>query len=116
MPCRCSARRRALDEGAQIVAELAPRRGRGRPPAGVHGLPPSGVAVLLLIHHLRQNGQFARTRDIWPALHDHYACETIRNRLTLLRAEGLIVKRGTGWHLTAAGARLASEAASESAA
>lgn len=76
----------------------------------LHDLPPSGVAVILVIHERRSSGRSVRTRDIWPQLNDRWSPQTIANRLRYLKLERFIVKRGTGWHLSESGQALIDQA------
>ena len=106
------ARINAIADRAQ---QLQPRH--HRPLITVHDLPPSGAAVIQLIHRLRDLGRRVRTQDVWKPLAPRWAHHTVCNQLTTLNRHGLIAKRGTGWHLTDAGMRLIKAgAAAESAA
>jgi KilA-N domain len=79
----------------------------------LHDLPPSGVAVILVIHELRNSGRPVRTKDIWPQLNDRWSPQTIANRLRFLRLERFILKRGTGWHLSDSGQALVDQASAD---
>lgn len=86
-----------------------------RPLVTVHDLPPSAAAVVLLIHKLRSQGCGVRTQDVGMALAPRWSPDTIRNRLSTLRRDGFIAKRGMGWHVAEPGLRLIEAAAAESA-
>jgi len=79
----------------------------------LHDLPPSGVAVILVIHELRSSGRPVRTKDIWPQLNDRWSPQTIANRLRYLKLERFILKRGTGWHLSDSGQALVDQASAD---
>jgi hypothetical protein len=71
-------------------------------------LAPSGKAIIQTICHLRACGQPVRTSDLRRELCCMFSPDTITNRLGLLRQDGLLTKRGMGWHLTDTAVALAS--------
>jgi DNA-binding HxlR family transcriptional regulator len=95
---RCQHRQNALAPGAP-----------GHRIRSLLDLPPSGRAAVLTVRRLRASGGPARTSDVRRELSSIFSPDTIANRLSKLRQEGFITKRGTGWHLTEIAADLAQQ-------
>ena len=83
----------------------------GTTPTRLEELATSAEWVIVTIYIRRSDGLTATTKDLANMSSCKWCPGTIRNRLTMLRRQGLVIKRHRGWHLTATAERILSTAA-----
>ena len=80
-------------------------------PTQLEDLTPLQEWIIEAIHCRRSQGLTATTKDLASLPGCEWCQSSISNRLTLLRRQGLVVKRHRGWHLSAAAERMLDAAA-----
>jgi len=77
----------------------------------LYRLPPSGRALVDALGGDETKDTGAVTLDLWKAMGERWSFHTICNRLSFMRKDGLVTKRGRRWVLTPKGQGVAAAAA-----
>ena len=76
----------------------------------LYRLPPSGRALVDVLGAEQVKDTGAVTVDIWKATEERWSFHTICNRLSAMRKDGIVAKRGMRWVLTTRGQGLVNAA------